>query len=130
MRKVDRKKCISSPQTNADQDVEEDDDALSSVTGDKKEKSSRSSAGSSASRTRPDSKASGSEADRSSTSKVKVVVDSSSVAEAEFMEGLPTPPPEINMKVESKHVDFSTLLPSLAELEGEMEKKTRFKNFL
>ena len=37
--------------------------------------------------------------------------------EEEFFERLPTPPPEINMKIESKHVDFGTLLPSLAELE-------------
>jgi len=41
------------------------------------------------------------------------------VSFVELLERGPTPPPEINMTLPANHLDFSTILPSLAELEGE-----------
>ena len=48
------------------------------------------------------------------------------------MDRLPTPPPEINMKIPPKHIDFGNILPALSELRGKLwlykfyTRKSRF----
>jgi len=48
-------------------------------------------------------------------------VAAANVSFVELLEKGPTPPPEINMILPSNHLDFSTILPSLSDLEGRMK---------